>query len=541
MIHSAPPERRRRPLRAGFRLAAGLALLPVLAGGDLLAQPGSLVLTPVGRFETGVFAEGGAEIVAHDPATQRLFLVSAVAARIEILDIRRPAAPVKTGSLDLTPFGAGVNSVAVHGGLLAVAVEAEDRQAPGRAVFFTTGGQLLGAVTVGALPDMITFTPDGRRVLVANEGEPLDYCQAGPANDPEGSVSVIDLPAGGGAPAQANVRTAGFASFNGTQLPAGIRIFGPGATVAQDLEPEYVAVAADSRTAWVTLQENNALAVIDLDQAQVTALLPLGTKDHGLRGNGLDPSDRDGGVRIAPWPVRGLYMPDAIAAYRVGGQDFLVTANEGDARDYECFGEEERVGGVDLDPAAFPNAAALQEDETLGRLRTTSASGDLDGDGDFDEIHTFGARSFSIRNGAGELVWDSGDDLELITAAALPDGFNSTNDENGTFDERSDDKGPEPEGVALGVFRGRTYAFVGLERTGGIAVFDVSNPLAPTFVRYVNTRDFGGDAEAGTAGDLGPEGLLFIPRSASPIPRALLVAANEVSGTVTIYSIKPRG
>jgi 2',3'-cyclic-nucleotide 2'-phosphodiesterase/3'-nucleotidase/5'-nucleotidase len=520
--------------------AARLALLALCGSTAAAAAPGSIVLTPIGTYATGVFNEGGAEIVAHDPATQRLYLVSAVAAQVEVLDIETPARPRKVATLDLTPYGGGVNSVAVHDGQVAVAVEAENRQAAGKVVLFGRDNAVLGAVNVGALPDMVTFSPDGRYVLTANEGEPLDYCAAGLANDPEGSVSIIDLASGG---PNFTVRTAGFTAFNGA-VPAGIRIFGPNATAAQDLEPEYVAVSPDSRTAWVTLQENNALAVIDIPTATVTGLIALGTKDHAQLRNGFDASDRDGATRIVPHPVRGLYQPDAIAAYRAGGADYLVLANEGDARDYECFGEETWVGDLTLDPAAFPNATFLQDSAELGRLRTTEAGGgaggDRDQDGDNDEILTFGARSFSIRDAAGNLVWDSGNEIELITAAALSDQFNSTNDENGSADSRSDDKGPEPEGLALGRFRGRTYAFVGLERIGGVLAYDVTDPRAPFFVQYVNNRRFDGDAETGTAGDLGPEGLIYIPREESPIPRALLVVANEISGTVTIYSIKPR-
>ncbi|HSF41910.1 MAG TPA: choice-of-anchor I family protein [Thermoanaerobaculia bacterium] len=499
-----------------------------------------IVLKPIGTYSTGLFDAGGAEIVAYDPDTQRLFVVNAEANRLDVLDIRQPWAPVRVSSIDLSPYGGGVNSVAVRDGIVAAAVENENKQAPGQVVFFDATGRLLSSVTVGALPDMLTFSPDGSWVLVANEGEPLDYCAPGLDNDPEGSVSVIDLRGGVAGLTQDKVRTAGFTAFNGA-VPAGIRIFGPGATVAQDLEPEYIAISHDSTTAWVTLQENNALAVVDIASAAVTSLAPLGTKDHSLPRNALDPSDRDGGVRIAPWPVRGLYQPDAIASYSSGGQPYLVMANEGDARDYECFGEETRVGDLELAAGVFPDAASLQEDEALGRLRTTTAGGDTDGDGRNEEIHTFGARSFSIRNAAGDLIWDSGNEMELITAVALPDFFNSSNDGNDSADSRSDDKGPEPEGVALGLFRGRQYAFFGLERVGGVMVYDVTDPRAPFFVQYVNPRRFDGDAEAGTAGDLGPEGLVYIPREQSPIPRALLAVGNEVSGTVTIYSIKPKG
>lgn len=511
-----------------------------LLGLTAAAVSGQIVLTPIGTYSTGIFDAGGAEIVAYDPGTERLFVVNAEANRLDVLDIRQPRRPVRVSSIDMSAHGGGVNSVAVRNGIVAAAVENENKQAAGKVAFFDATGRLLSSVTVGALPDMLTWSPNGDWVLVANEGEPRDYCEPGLANDPEGSVSVIDLRGGAAGLTQDKVRTAGFTAFNGN-APAGIRIFGPGATVAQDLEPEYIAVSPDSTTAWVTLQENNALAVVDVASATVTSLVPLGTKDHSLPRNALDPSDRDGGTRIAPWPVRGLYQPDAVAAYSAGGQPYLVLANEGDARDYECFGEETRVGDLELDAGAFSNADSLQQDEALGRLRTTTAGGDTDGDGENEEILTFGARSFSVRNAAGDLIWDSGNEIELITAASLPDVFNSSNDENGSADSRSDDKGPEPEGVALGAFRGRQYAFLGLERIGGVMVYDVTNPRAPFFVQYVNPRRFDGDAEAGTAGDLGPEGVLYIPREESPIPRALLVTGNEISGTVTIYSVKPKG
>jgi DNA-binding beta-propeller fold protein YncE len=511
-----------------------------LLGLTAAAGSAQIVLTPIGTYSTGIFAEGGAEIVAHDPVSQRLFVVNAQANRLDVLDIRKPWAPSRVSSIDLAPYGGGVNSVAVHGGIIAAAVENTNKQAPGKVAFFDASGAALASVTVGALPDMLTFSPNGSWLLVANEGEPLDYCTAGQANDPEGSVSVIDLRGGVAGLTQDKVRTAGFAAFNGA-VPAGVRVFGPNATAAQDFEPEYIAVSPDSTTAWVTLQENNALAIVDIASATVTSVVPLGTKDHSLARNALDPSDRDGGTRIAPWPVRGLYQPDSVAAYSFGSQPYLVLANEGDARDYECFSEEARVGDLELDLTVFPDAAALQKNEALGRLRTTTAGGDTDGDGDNDEILSFGARSFSIRNAVGDLIWDSGNEIELITAAALPGGFNSNNDENDSVDSRSDDKGPEPEGVAVGSFRGRQYAFVGLERIGGVMVYDVTDPRAPFFVQYVNPRRFEGDAEAGTAGDLGPEGVLFIPREQSPIPRGLLVTGNEISGTVTIYSIKLKG
>jgi hypothetical protein len=380
----------------------------------------------------------------------------------------------------------------------------------------------------------VTFSPNGRYVLVANEGEPNDDYDV----DPEGSVSIIDLSSGVGNLTQNDVQTASFTKFNNQRIDPLIRIFGPNASIAQDLEPEYIAVSEDSQLAWVTLQENNALAIIDIPSAEVIALRSLGLKDHSQPGNALDASDRDDAINIATWPVYGMYLPDAIAAFTIRGQQYLITANEGDARDYDGYAEEERIKDLDLDPTAFPNAADLQEDEAIGRLTVTTAQGDVDGDGDFDALWAFGARSFSIWSRQGNLVYDSGDAFEQITAASLPDGFNATNDENDSFDNRSDNKGPEPEGVVVGVVNGRTYAFIGLERVGGIMVYDVTNPASPHFVDYVNTRDFSGDPEAGTAGDLAPEGLTFVPASDSPTGNPLLIVGYEVSGTVTIFNIE---
>ncbi|MCB1123761.1 MAG: choice-of-anchor I family protein, partial [Verrucomicrobiae bacterium] len=258
---------------------------------------------------------------------------------------------------------------------------------------------------------------------------------------------------------------------------------------------------------------------------------------HFGKNNALDASNRDDSINITNWPTLGMYQPDTIGSYRFGEDIFLVTANEGDARDYEGFSEEERVGGLTLDENQFPDAEALQQDENLGRLNSTTATGDLDGDGDHDRIFSYGARSFSIWDRYGNLVFDSGDDLELITALYDPDNFNSNNDENDSFDSRSDDKGPEPEGLTLGSFNGRTYLFLGLERIGGVMIYDITNPFAPDFIDYFNNRNFDGDAEAFTAGDLGPEGLKFVSAMDSPTRRPMLIVGNEVSGTTTFFDL----
>ena len=523
----------RKTAIAGGILAAGIAGFLGTAETAAQSQPTTIALEVLGTYESGSYDEGAAEISAYDRSSERIFVINAEANTVDVLDASDPENPALAFTIDLSSYGDGVNSVAIHNGVVAVAVQADPKTDNGSVIFFDTDGEYLNDLEVGALPDMLTFTPNGRYLLVANEGEPNDDYTV----DPEGSVSIIDMRGQVSRLDASDVTTADFSAFNSATLDASIRLFGPDATVAQDLEPEYIAVSHDSKYAWVTLQENNALAIVDVRKGEVTSLVGLGFKDHSVEGSGLDASDRDDAINIATWPVRGMYLPDGIASYHYRGETYLVTANEGDARDYDGFAEEERVKDLDLDPTAFPDADDLQEDEAIGRLTVTTTLGDIDNDGDYDALYAFGGRSFSIWNGTGELIYDSGDDLEQKTAGAIPDDFNSDNGENDSFDNRSDNKGPEPEGITLAEIGGRTYAFIGLERVSGIMVYDVTTPTAPFFVQYLNNRDFSGDAEAGTAGDLGPEGLVFVPHSASPTGTPLLIVTNEVSGSTTIYEI----
>ncbi len=917
--------------------AAILSLLAaiLLASPQVWAQEDApaITLRPLGAYATGLLGESAAEIVAYHAETQRAYVVNGGDKTLDILDVSDPTTPTLISQIDMTPFGDAATSVDVYGDLIAVAVPAAEKTDPGVVLFLDPDGEVLAQVTVGALPDMLTFTPDGRYVVVANEGEPNDEYTI----DPEGSVSIIDVSAGIDGLSDADVRTAGFTHFNDAKLDPRIRIYGPNATVAQDLEPEYVAISPDGATAFVTLQENNALAVVDLANAEVTALLPLGFKnfnaptatlhsytiddlpvlgvtaagqeillggfsglfyeglddsgrhifvthtDRGpnpepmdvdgdginerpfalpdfqpvivrlaldaagnveileqigltradgtpltglpnlagetgkayadekpvdlfgnpleldplgadlegivraedgtfwmvdeyrpaiyhftsdgvlaaryvpegsnneetgvnvgeealpaiyaqrranrgfeavalrdgilyafiqspidnpdtakdssskastlvrilafdtaaketvgeyfyrldgkgvdkigdavglpdgaflvmerddatgpgarkliyhididaatnvlgydlprgvelqsdlglarlgitsvakrlyvdlgaigynvgdkpeglalidentlavindndfgtggafdpatglieenpnptpvvlgivrLASNGLDASDKDDGINIRNWPVMSMYMPDAIAAYVADDELYLVTANEGDARDYAGYSEEKRLGDLVLDAAVFLNASELQKPKNLGRLRVSTASTDMNGDGLVDRIAAYGGRSFSIWDAVGNLVFDSGDAIERITAELLPEGFNSSG-ENDTFDGRSDDKGPEPEALALGEIDGRIYAFLGLERVGGVMVWDITDPRAPRFVTYANNRDFTVATEL--AGDLAPEGIVFVAAEDSPTGRPMLIVANEFSGTTTVWDI----
>jgi len=937
-------------------------------------QRAPLELVPVGTYSTGL-GSTSAEIVAFDPASDRLFVSNAVSSSIDIVSARNPAQLTRLKSIDVSKFGIP-NSVTVKDGLVAVAIEAVPKTDAGHVAFYNANGDFIHAVTVGAQPDMLTFTPDGDYLLTANEGEPSGY-GAGQV-DPQGSISIIPIKPGPGNIKKlrdSDVRTASFGKFIGKEAELraqGVRIYGPGANAAQDFEPEYIAVAPDSRKAYVTLQENNAIAEIDIRQARVNAVRALGFKDYSqgpyttstyewsasqlpaagytaagqrialggfsglqfegttrdgkykfvahtdrgpnaeptgivrpfllpnftpqvvrftldpangefelkqriflrrpdgslltglpntalsgnasqpyndevpvdLKGNvlpldplgadlegiaidddgsmwmvdeyrpsiyhfnaagrllqryvpigthaaagepvpapgaagkygiealpgviaqrrqnrgmeavslqndkvyafvqspirnpatlangalnsmrnvrlvefdpatlatrqflyqldnpavgtadtpadkigdmvatpdggflaverdddavpvsppevitkriyafrlgsatdvtgldgtyavlrsgatvnvsidqmtaeelaaigvspiakslhvdlvkagyagvqkieglalldtgrlavvndndfgvtqiaidaatgkftllpgytpepvtlglisvtGLDASDRDGGINIRNWPVFGMYEPDSIAAFNVRGRTYLVTANEGDAREWPGLVEEARVSSLTLDPVAFPDAAALRNNAAIGRLNVTNTLGDANGDGQYEALYTLGGRSFSIWSGDGAQVFDSDADFERITAAAYPVNFNAGH-ENNTLDDRSDNKGPEPEGVAVGEIGGRTYAFIAPERIGGIMMYDVTTPASPLFVDYTNNRDFDVAPPAAGAGDLGPEGLKFIPAHESPTRRPMLAVAHEISGTVTLFEVREK-
>lgn len=490
-------------------------------------------LSHLSSFSVDPNADATAEISAYDPLSKHLFTTNIEQNRLEIIDFKNPAALSKIASIDIGVYGGGINSVAFSNGAVAVAVDDTLITNPGKIVFFNTDGAFLSQVIVGALPDHVNFTADGSKLLVANEGEPAtDY-----SVDPEGSVSVIDMTPGAGALTQANVTNIGFTQFDAdidALRAAGVRIFGPTNSVSQNVEPEYITASDDGKTAWVTLQEANAMAVIDLENNVVTAIVPLGLKDW--RDFSLDASDQAPGIFFNNWNIKGMYQPDAIAHWNSGGSEYLITANEGDVREWDAYAEIVRLSAsaYKLDSAAFPDAAYLKRAELLGRLNVTTATGDTDGDGDFDEIHAFGGRSISIWNAAtGALVWDSGDELERITAADPTFGsiFNASH-ENNNFKNRSDDKGPEPEGIALGTIEGHNYAFTALERIGGVMVYDVTNPTTPEFVQWINTR-----TPSTYGGDQGAEGIIFIPKNESPNGRNLLVVSNEISGSISVFQI----
>ncbi len=668
----------------------------LLLSGFLMQAQNLVDLSYLASYKSGQFDEGAMEIVAYNASGQVLYAVNGFSDHIDVFDISNPTNIVKTDSIDITTYGDAANSVAYMNGYLAVAVEANDFDQNGHIVFFDSTLAYVADVEVGVLPDMVTFTHDGMKVLSANEGEPDDDYSA----DPMGSVSIIDI--SGGIPnlSQSDVTTLDFTQFDANYDP-NIRNFGPVADymedfenttdsldnvivfntagdaawyyddfsgdhfaeanafsasgpseswlitypelltgldsaylsfestrgfsggsldvlistdydpsnsmdpstaswdtitmnfvlspgsntdtnsgrysldsyleqsvsvaflyqgspgagnaarwqidnitiegtqprLSQNLEPEYIAVAPDNSKAFVVCQENNAMAVIDLGNNSISALGALGFKDYSTGNNKMDASNRSSAVDIRNWPVFGMYQPDAIKAFEVNGNVYIATANEGDARDYDAWSEEERVEDLDLDPTAFPNAANLQMEDSLGRLNITTTLGDTDGDGDYDEIYSYGGRGFSIWDENLNLVWDSEDQFAQTLFSLYPNEFNSNNDDNDSQKSRSDDKASEPEAIEIAEINGFTIAFIGLERMGGIMVYDITDPTNPSFISYFLYRDFTVDADDINAGDLGPEDIKFISADKSPNGEMMLAIANEVSGTLSLYAI----
>ncbi|UPR31929.1 choice-of-anchor I family protein [Vibrio crassostreae] len=529
------------------------------------------------------FDTSAAEIVSYDSCTDKLYVVNAQAQKVDVLSMNSASEPTSSGSIDLQSAAAAsgidigaANSVSTHQGLVAVAIENADKQQNGIIALYRSDTlELITTYTAGALPDMVSFSKDGRYIASANEGEPNpDY-----SIDPEGSVTLVDLTNG---PLQATVTQIDFKVFNQGQprhaeLTDKVRISAPNATVAQDLEPEYLTFA-DNGKLYVALQENNALAAIDVASAQVDAILGLGGKPWDNAKLDASNKDKNIGNLQSYAMLEGLYMPDSITSYSVEGNTYIVTANEGDGREYGikttqemcdekgfewdgddyqgtenytpekdfCIAYVDEVRGKKLDvDANHPLAGALKDNKQLARLKVIKPQGTLAAD---QKVQAFGSRSFSIWDESGELVFDSGDDFARIVLDQDPANFNSTNDNNQSGDDRSDDKGVEPEAIEVAEINGKYYAFIGLERQGGIMVYDVTQPKNATFISYLNNRDFtqpvctkvdeDGDCDNDTynskAGDLGPESIKYFTRSGNHF----IAVGNEVSGSTSVYRVE---
>lgn len=491
----------RRSLLA-VAVAAATSLLISIAA----AQPVDVSVQRVWQYahaDSGVAGQK-AEILAYDDRTDTLWVAGVVG--IDVLD---RATGRQVAHISVTNFGA-VNSVAIHNGLAALAIENKiDRSLPGVVAFYDTRSrrQLGDPVTVGSLPDMLTFTPNGRQVLVANEGTPNPRTAAMAIQpDPPGSVSMIDVNSRQVKTLQVDAEIPGFDTLRlfperGT-LPTQPAVYSP-----YDPEPEYIAVDKTGKFAYVGLQEANGIAVLNLQTQAFEGIYNLGLKDFSLPGNEIDPNDQDGRIELRAAAVKGLYQPDTIATYEHRGRTYLVMANEGDARDNgSADGEDERRGS-----AGNASIEYVPDGSELSRLTMSNVDSARGG-----PLVTFGGRSISIRDTDGKIVFDSGNQLdrEAIRLGIYDDG-------------RSDNKGVEPEGVALLQAEGRVLAFIGLERTtlAAFAVYDVTDPSE---VRYVDMIV--------SPGDRSPEGLTAFKAG----PRYFVAVANEVSDTTSLFEVDVR-
>ena len=526
--------------------------------------------------------EGAAEIVAYQASKKWIYAINSSGdeAVVNIIpaDTFDTAALVKDneGIVNATNLASAItlslnentpgdaNSIAIDANnqLLAVAMAATNVGEAGQIAFYNIGGDtpvFIKNVTVGALPDMVTFSHDGAKVVVANEGEPNgDY-----SIDPEGTISIIDINNGTIADTALSIN---FQAYNNKQAeleaqglvfanPTGRTINGNliNTTVAMDLEPEYVSISKDNKYAYVSIQENNALAIINLEDNSLE-LKGLGFKDWSNLQ--FDASDKDGGVNFKSYPgLYGMYQPDTIASFSWKGANFIVSANEGDAREYFFDASDEAdciaQGGLDYDAKdgclAYIDESRVEDlalaanfdylnndDNDIGRLKVTTVKGDKNNDGQYESLYAYGARSFTIWDSNGLVVFDSGDQIARVTASVHGNAFNNNEDEN-KGDTRSDDKGAEPEALTLGEVGDRLFAFVGLERMGAIMVFDITNPYDVKFQDYFYNR--GLEPSANISGDLAPEGMTFVPAAQSATNEALLIVGNEISGSIAVWEI----
>lgn len=507
----------------------------------------SLDLTQEARYDAGMTnADGGVmEIVDYNTVTGWAYAVNGQTGNLTAIAVKDMADSENVDLLDgndidvksiveanCEGFTYGdMTSVAVSadGTKLAAAVQAEGYADNGRVAVFTCNAD--GTLTfeqayeTGVQPDMVTFTPDDSRILTANEGEPREGYADG-AVDPAGSVTVITVADG----TAVNVDFTAYDSNEERQklIDAGI-VMKKDTIPSEDLEPEYIAAGND--TAYVTLQEANAIAVIDLGSLKVTGIYSAGYEDYSTTAVDIDKKDEAYNPAVYE-SLRGIRMPDGVALYSVDGVDYIVTANEGDSREWgDYLNEDERDFG---DGQTSPTGKITAENSGLTGKVVFFDSSDYDGlDSGLDYV--FGGRSFTVfradESGLTE-IYDSGSDFEAKTAEYIPENFNCSNDDK-SLDDRSGKKGPESESITVGTVGERTYAFIGLERVGGVMVYDITDPAETVYVNYINSRDFSEDI----AGDDSPEGLCFIPAADSADGNAYLLAACEVSGTVAAYEL----
>ena len=501
-----------------------------------------LALEQSARYDSGTTnSDGGVtEIVDYNTVTGWAYAVNGQSGNLTAIALKNIENKDKIDLLDgndidisslvqSADFTYGdMTSVAVsHDGTsLAVAIQGKETNANGRVALFDCNQD--GTITlkqlfeVGVQPDMVVFTNDDGQILTANEGEPRDGYTG--AVDPKGSISVINTKTN-------KAKTVDFTAFDSQRdalIEKGI-VLKKGVLPSTDLEPEYIAVS-DSK-AYITLQEANAIAKLDLNSLEIEDIYSVGFEDYSKIAIDIDKKDEKYNAQTYD-SLKGIRMPDAISVYTVDGIDYLITANEGDSRDWNGYSNEIEVNFGK--GKTSPTGKITADNSGLTGKITFFDTSDYDGLNNEND-YLFGGRSstiFKADEQSLQEIYTTGNDFEVKTAAYLPNNFNCSNDD-ATIDDRSGKKGPEAEAVTIGQIEDKTFAFIGLERIGGIMVYDITNPEKTEFVNYINSRDFSTDI----GGDDSPEGIHFIAGNDSITGKPQLVVAYEVSGTVGVYDL----
>ena len=542
-------------------LIAVLTASALFAAGQLPAQAdeATVKITEISSITSGD-GEGSAEIATYHAGSKRIFATNGVKNTIDIFDISDVANPKKVGSVALSPYGNDVTSVAAGKDVVVAVVNVSDKFSAtgvptttnGKIVVFDTAGKVLSSPDVlGVLPDSVSFAPNGTTALVAIEAQPVcakddpataakedaDYTKA---SDPVGGVTVVDL----SDPAAPVLKFAGFDQFTVAEMRAkGIAVSSVVNNVSKDFEPEF-ASAIDNNYAYVTIQEANAIGKLNIQTATFESITRA--FESKVSQVARDTSDRDSGAGPRTYAnVVGASQPDAIAGFKMGSGNYFITANEGDAREYTCLNDDLRASALKVDPRRFADWKTLSGSAALGRAKVNPNNGDRDGDGDIDTIHLRGSNSMTMyRNGLA--IWDSADLLDQIQTAAFGvaniNGSHSLSSDKATMNyvgqDRSDDKGSEPEGVAVGMVGDRRIAVLGLERMSALAVFDITQPRIPVFIEWLQMLP----TKATPAKDVkywSPEGIVFVPADKSPSGKALIITSYELSGSLSIHQIEP--
>lgn len=481
----------------------------------------------IANYNTNAGADGDggvAEIVKYNKYNQTMYLVSGKTQSVHIVNLNNVNSNSNTtleATKTVTLESIGINDagditsvdVSPDGKEIAIAIQHKDYDKNGYIARFDANGQLISIHEAGIQPDMITYSPDGSLILTANEGEPRQGYEAGTV-DPKESITALDT----------NTNQSydiDFTAFDSAESRAALVadnvIIKKDTAPSVDFEPEYITISNDSLTAYVTLQEANSIATIDLTTKQVTRVDSLGFKDYSSGDNKVDLYKKDDAINITNTDeFLGIYMPDGISSYEVDGKTYLLTANEGDSREW----------------GDYINEVEEKYGESESKIVTLNTD-DYDGFDDLSKKYLFGGRSFSIIDASTmTMVSDSNGEFEEITAKLLPEYFNCSNDDI-SFEDRSGKKGPEPEDIKTMIIDGKVMAFIGLERIGGVMMYDVSDPTNPTYVDYLNLRDFSDDI----SGSVSPEGLCTVSAKDSPTNKPMLIIANEVSGDVNVVEV----